>query len=233
MTVVLAFIIENEDTQRVVEFEEDISEIVLSKRRITNIDLTPLSSCTNLQSLNLASNKLQFIDLTPLSSCAGLHELDLTFNELQKIDVTPLFHQLIVGRKCPLIKHDKGCTCHSWIRKRDAVYERPTVIYPWRFLHLIPQQFGKDSRLQQDLLYAMRLVDYGFIDCDLTDHFLSFLPTTPIEEVHSRVVDVLVEEIVAAVDRDGATTGLNIEELISHHSTIAVNAQRIIELREV
>ncbi len=62
----------------------------LSSNSLESIDLTPLSSCTQLEDLDLSSNSLESIDLSPLSECTQLVRLDLSSNSLESIDLTPL-----------------------------------------------------------------------------------------------------------------------------------------------
>ncbi len=75
-------------TQREVGYHQDVEKISL-RQKIVSIDLTPLSSCTNLRTLDLYGNQLQRVDLTPLGSCVNLEDLKLG-NQFQYIDLTPL-----------------------------------------------------------------------------------------------------------------------------------------------
>jgi hypothetical protein len=56
------------------DFEENSSVFNLQSQGITSVDLTPLSSCTSLQGLDLSSNWLENIELLPLSSCTHCSE---------------------------------------------------------------------------------------------------------------------------------------------------------------
>ena len=93
-------------------------------------------------------------------------------------------------------------------------------------------QFQNDIRVQHDILKALDLGDYGFIDCNLTDQFFAIPPETDTEDAREILRKKLVEEIVASVDRSGPTTGFILERVISKHSEIAIWAKRIIELRK-
>ncbi|MHA1811826.1 MAG: leucine-rich repeat domain-containing protein, partial [Candidatus Thorarchaeota archaeon] len=46
--------------------EPEVTQIDLSYRHISEIDLSPLSQCRHLEVLDLSSNLLQTIDLWPL-----------------------------------------------------------------------------------------------------------------------------------------------------------------------
>ncbi|TFG34615.1 hypothetical protein EU527_02605 [Candidatus Thorarchaeota archaeon] len=87
--------------------------------------------------------------------------------------------------------------------------------------------------MQQDLLCALGLQEYGFIDCDLSELFGSLQEDTPIEIARKQVREALVYEIAKAVDKNKATTGLKLEGLLTKHGEIAKGAQQIINLREV
>ncbi len=64
--------------------------IDISSNWLTNVDLTPLGSCRDLEYLSLAVNKLEKIDLTPLQDCKHLRHLDLSHNKFKNIDLTPI-----------------------------------------------------------------------------------------------------------------------------------------------
>ncbi|NWF95754.1 MAG: leucine-rich repeat domain-containing protein [Candidatus Thorarchaeota archaeon] len=65
-------------------------ELDISRNSLKNIDLSALSSCSRLQRLYLSYNSLKSIDLSPLSSCTQLLELYLSYNSLRSIDLSPL-----------------------------------------------------------------------------------------------------------------------------------------------
>jgi len=110
---------------------------------------------------------------------------------------------------------------------------RPTKSYPWSFLHQVVEQFGEDRRVQQDLLCALKLNNYGFIDCDLSKLFRDLPEDTPIDKARTRVQERVLEEILRAADQKRATTGLNLEEMYTQHGEIAQRVQQIIELRKL
>jgi hypothetical protein len=201
-----------------------LKEFTLHSNKLETVDLTPLRHCTNLEILRLAFNQFQAIDLTPLNSCINLKTLILNWTPLQSIDVTPLFSNPFVGR-------DDKCKEHSWLKRWQAVYERPSKTYPWSFLYQVVVKEGKDLRVQQDILVALGLGDYGFIDCNLEELFLSFPPDAPIETVREQVTKVLVDEIVTDVEKGGVTTSLRLEKLVERHGEIAAYAPQIIEIR--
>ena len=93
MTIVLTYTTED-GIQEQVELSETVYEIDLEDRKISTIDLQPLSICTNLQYLSLSNNQIERIDFSPLSSCVNLQELILGGilgkNQLQSIDLIPL-----------------------------------------------------------------------------------------------------------------------------------------------
>jgi len=113
-----------------------------------------------------------------------------------------------------------------------VIYKIPINTYPWSFLYRITELFGKDYRVQQDILYAMGFRNYGFIDCDLSDFFLSIPADTPIDLAREQVRDKLLEDVVQAIDQGRTTTGLNVEEMSAQHVEIAERSQRISDLRK-
>ncbi|MCF2137360.1 MAG: hypothetical protein K9W43_09015 [Candidatus Thorarchaeota archaeon] len=74
-----------------IRLETEVTQIDLSYRRITAIDLRPLIHCSKLQAIDLSNNHLKEIDLWPLMRCTQLVRLSLKDNPLERIDVTPLF----------------------------------------------------------------------------------------------------------------------------------------------
>jgi Leucine-rich repeat (LRR) protein len=206
----------------------------LSSTRLRHINLTPLAACTSLQEFHLASDQIQAIDMTPLANCTRLQKLWLGGSQLQSIDLTPL-------ALCPDLRDVRNVgkgqlrgkdVIRSWLYQYYAVYMRPAGPYSWSFLYRIAERLKEDRRIQQDILAAMELQDYGFIDCDLSGLFLSIPSDTPIDEAREQVKQRLLEEIILAVDKEGATTGLRVEDLSIQHSDVAKRAQRIVELRE-
>ncbi|MGD9397863.1 MAG: leucine-rich repeat domain-containing protein, partial [Candidatus Thorarchaeota archaeon] len=73
-----------------VEEIENPVRIDISSNWLTNVDLQPLESCTELEYLSLAVNKLESVDLTPLQNLKKLRHLDLSHNRLKSIDFTPI-----------------------------------------------------------------------------------------------------------------------------------------------
>lgn len=73
-----------------VEQIEKPVRIDISSNRLTQVNLSPLESCKDLEYLSLAVNKFETLDLTPLQNCTRLKHLDLSHNKLTNIDLTPL-----------------------------------------------------------------------------------------------------------------------------------------------
>jgi len=69
---------------------DDPVRIDISSNWLTEVDLSPLESCPNLEYFSLAVNKLDTINLTPLQNCKRLKHLDLSHNQFTEIDLTPL-----------------------------------------------------------------------------------------------------------------------------------------------
>jgi len=214
----------------------NLKELTLHGNQIQSIDLTPLATCTSLRLLDLSENQLQSLDLIPLATCTSLQSLNLGENKLQSIDVTPLATLTTYSNLTHLLYDNPHLQLYSgvysWLRREYDRYKRPISTYPWSFLRRAADQFGTDRRVQQDILCAMGCRNYGFIDCDLSDLFLSIPADSPIEMAREQVRKKLLEEITRIVDTRGATTGLNVEELSAYHWEIAKRIQRIIELRE-
>lgn len=276
MAIVITYLTEDGSNEQE-EFYGYIPEMDLSYRDIVDIDLSPLSSYTDLLRLNLGHNKIKKIDLTPLSSCTGIKYLQLHDNQLEAIDLTPLSSlpnlvslklsenqlqsiDLIPLVSCTSFLQELHIDCneiksidlsplsprfsdkeiyidtevrtHSWLKRRIGVYERPTNIYPWSLLHQIVTWYGTDRRVQQDILMALGLKRYGFIDSDLKDLLLSIEPETPTQDAQEFVRRNIVNSIASGVDNNGTTTGLKLEELATEHEEIAVRSQHIIKLRE-
>ncbi|MGY5857979.1 MAG: leucine-rich repeat protein [Candidatus Thorarchaeota archaeon] len=200
-----------------------LTKLFLYNNSIKTIDLSPLSSCSNLEMVTLRGNKLSDVDLTPFASCPSLRFLVLRGNPLIPLDVTPLTGD-------PVIDFETLGT--SWLRRRNMNYQRPAKNNPWSFLYQVAQHHKSNLRVQHEILYALNLENYGFIDCDLTEILCSISPETPTEEAREQIAKLLAVEIMRVVDAGGTTTGLELEGLIIKHAEIASRAQRIIELRE-
>jgi len=72
------------------EFDAQKTRLGLGHLGITEVDLTPIQDCKNLEILSLFSNYLRRIDLHPLSECSKLRTLRLGINCLKDIDLAPL-----------------------------------------------------------------------------------------------------------------------------------------------
>jgi Leucine-rich repeat (LRR) protein len=72
------------------EFSKQVEILLLRENFLTEIDLSPLSNCPNLQNLALDKNQLSTIDLSPLANCKRLYKLYLYHNNLSVVDLSPL-----------------------------------------------------------------------------------------------------------------------------------------------
>ncbi|MHA2022256.1 MAG: leucine-rich repeat domain-containing protein [Candidatus Thorarchaeota archaeon] len=223
----------------------------ISNTRLTQVDLSPLGFCKNLRIFKMSMNQLQDVDLSPLISCKVLRSIDLSYNGLLNIDLAPLSSSINLQevnlennllqrvdvsslKFGPDIKTDHGTSSWlNWGLSSDAIYERPLKKYPWTFLHQVVSHdvFGFDFRIQQDILVAMGLGDFGFVDCDLRDIFLSIAQDSDLEKACEILVPILVEHILASAESGGSTTGLNLEKLVNRYSKIYTVYKNIIEQR--
>lgn len=211
-----------------------LEEMSLQDNRLQSIDLGPLGRCTALRKLNLRGNKLNELDLHPLATCSQFEDILLANSGIESVDLTPVYR----------LRHLDGSQAFSsvlfratsWLRIRslspDRVeYERPTRSYDWPFLRSVIQDFAGDRLVQQDILRAISLEDYGFIDVDFSEDLLSIPADATLETARQQIIPRLLEEIVGAVERGGLTTGLRLEKLIHEHGELAVNAEKIVEAR--
>ena len=238
----------NENQLRTVDLSSlanctNLQSLKLYMNRLKSIDLTPLASCVELESLGLSYNILQTVDLSPLIHCTKLRDLDLIKNQLQTIDLSPLTSCTNL-RSFGLVENQlqTPTSVYSWlpvkmpvgeIYLRNPVYYQPIESASWSFLSKVAVMYGRDWRVQHDILIALGLENYGFVDCDLIDMFLSFSADTPIEIVREHVREELLKQIILTVEQQGATTGLNLEETSGRHREIAVRVPEIIENRRL
>lgn len=201
-----------------------LESISLGANQLKSINLTPLSSCSNLRKFEITGNNLQTVDLRPLGSCTKLEELFLGQNQIHSIDISSLISK-------PTIIIDDNCRMHSWLKMKNAVYERPICRYSWPFLQRIVQVSGTDRRVQHDIIYAMGLKDCGFFERNLQNILISIPAEISIEEVRKHVVDLLLEDIAEAVDRRESITGFRVEEFYTYSGEIAARTKSIIELQ--
>ncbi|MGY5859253.1 MAG: hypothetical protein RTU63_07780 [Candidatus Thorarchaeota archaeon] len=227
----------------------------MSRNHLQSIDLTPLSSCRRLTHLDLANNQLQSIDLTPLATLPILMEISLHGNDFRELDLSPYYKSLVIpailGAQLIFHKHKKPYSIErisSWLRPegqnweimrnslldpiKPLIYSRPATSQPWKFLREVIMQFAHDYRIQQDILASLNLIEYGFIDCDLTGNLLTFAHSNSSEEVLQSLISMLLIEITKAIDEGRTTTGLKLEEIITRHIEIAKRTKRITKLRE-
>ncbi len=265
----------------------NLQRLDLFSNKINTIDLSPLSTCTSLQKIRLGGNTIRSVQLDSLSSCINLRHLDLSFNEIRSIDLSPLatcaklqvldlFHNWIQRINIyplrffdalsrlnlrenqikdlnitPLFENPRATVVNSfrdldgyegktisWLQPRtvrgihETIYAPPLELVPWSFLYEVAMQFKSNYRVQHDICLALGLIDYGFIDFDLTEILLSIAPETSYEEYRKILVGNIVEVISETVNNKGSTIGLNLQKLLLEHKEIAAHANRIIELRK-
>jgi hypothetical protein len=100
--------------------------------------------------------------------------------------------------------------------------------YPWSFLSRVLSYHPGNWRVQQDVLLAMGLGDFGFIDADLGETFMSFSSDSSLDEIREEVAPIFIQRLV-----DGAPTiGLDFEALVTNHGKAALEAQEIIHARQ-
>ncbi len=68
----------------------------ISHNMLDELDLAPLNGCSSLIDLRIQSNHLTDLDLWPLIDCTELKELDLSENRLRSLDLSPIFLQTSV-----------------------------------------------------------------------------------------------------------------------------------------
>ena len=213
----------------------NLEYLTLDANELKSIDLSPLTSCSKLIAITLIGNNIESIDLSPVASCSNLGHVDLQSNKLQSVDLTPLIFRLNESRVSIIL--DDNCISHSWLyleeKEKTTVYKSPTGTYPWPFLLRVWASFRRDFRVQQDILFALGLGNYGFIDCNLWEAIdpLISSPETSFATVRYPLIEAIVEEISIAADMGAATTGLRIDEVASIHPEIARKSHEIIKTR--
>ncbi len=68
----------------------------LSKNQIQEIDLNPLASCSKLRRIRIRENRLESINLWPLSGNDSLEEIDLASNDIKELDASPVLPRSLV-----------------------------------------------------------------------------------------------------------------------------------------
>ena len=219
----------------------------LGENRLQTINLSPLVSCTKLEDFIISDNPIQTIDLSPLGECPKLNQIGISVDKMENLDFTPLNFAARV-RVILDMKNSSSVPVISWLYSEGSllgnyydtlnylltdtlIYAHPPQRYPWSFLYKVAQKYKHQLRVQHDILIAMGLGAYGFIDCDLTEQFLAIPSETNTEDAREILTKRLVEEIVKTVDQGRATTGLVVDEMLTQHGEIAKRAQKIIDMR--
>ena len=76
--------------QEETKFQCDNTKIDFVMRAAQRIDLSDLSRCYNLETLDLSHNMLEELNLSPLSMCSTIKEINLEGNHLKTLDLWPL-----------------------------------------------------------------------------------------------------------------------------------------------
>jgi hypothetical protein len=63
----------------------------ISHNMLDELDLAPLSGCSSLTELRIQNNHLTGLNLWPLINCIGLREVDLSKNSFHSLDISPIF----------------------------------------------------------------------------------------------------------------------------------------------
>jgi len=211
----------------------------LNGNQLQTIDLTPLSNCENLRSLKIADNKFVSLDLDPISSCKNLHGISVGANPLQHLDLTPIMMSPLLSIES-LLGYQLGIAkfpLFTWVPYRlDDLwryfnYSRPLGSHSWSFLHEVAVEYGENWLVQQDILYAMGLGKYGFIDRNLHEVLIAIDPDTLLIQAQQEMTDIVSKEVATAVDEGRSTIGLDIETL-SQDAQLAIRVQKILDLRQ-
>ena len=206
----------------------------LSFNELVEVNLSPLEGCPELTMLNLEANRLKDINLTPLVSCNDLRGLFLRYNLLERMDLTPLYRQVSKGVNSGVLQYssDGNVQETSWLRTRgtgrQAAYARPLEDYTWPFLHRVLELHGDDIRVQQDILKAIGLGEYGFIDEDLRDIMLSNPQESTLESVRAS----LLPSILELIEESTSSTGLNLDHVVRTEGELGLEVDRILQARE-
>ncbi|MCG3254727.1 MAG: hypothetical protein KAU62_01485 [Candidatus Heimdallarchaeota archaeon] len=67
-----------------------LERLILTHNLFTELDLSPLTSCSNLKNLNIAGNDLAHIDLRQLGQNFNLRSLSVGGNSFRDLDLSPL-----------------------------------------------------------------------------------------------------------------------------------------------
>ncbi len=108
------------------KIKDDIRKLDLTKKKLTEIDLTPLEQCHQIYTVKLSNNKISSINLTPLSKCKSLISVYLEYNPLSSINLAPLI-------KCPKldkISFSKN-TKIEWLDEEFDVFAIPRGLRPY------------------------------------------------------------------------------------------------------
>jgi hypothetical protein len=208
---------------------KNLSTLEVSCRNLNREVLDTLGSFTNLVNLTLFSDYLQTIDLTPLCSLHSLRFFTLRTAGLDRIEVTSIsrVHSISVSQ---------GIELASWVKINIVgsrfVYFPPTHTYPWNFIYPLFMSSEKNYRIQFDVLAALGLADFGFVDCNLIEKLESFSLDESTSDIQATLSTILSECILVAVSRKGPTTGLNLERLALMHGDVAARIQDIVEQRK-
>jgi len=164
------------------------------------------------------------VDFTPLYKHPDFKAVHFAGSLIDRMDVTPLTHN-------PNYHFWLGCTKYSWLIRNWAVYDRPEKIYSWDAIHHLAENQFHDRRVQQDILLALGLREYGFIDRDLTQLLRSIPPDTPQDDAKKRITKVLVKEITKSVDEGRDPICFEFEKFLTKEKKIAARVNKIVQLR--
>ncbi|MHA1199477.1 MAG: hypothetical protein ACTSQF_09145 [Candidatus Heimdallarchaeaceae archaeon] len=102
------------------KIKDDIKKLDLTKKKLTEIDLTPLEQCPKIYTVKLSNNKISSINLSPLSHCKALVSVYLEYNPLSSINLAPL----IKCKKLDKISFSKR-TKIEWLDEEFDVFALP------------------------------------------------------------------------------------------------------------
>ena len=112
----------------------DISKCVklqtldISHNMLEELNLAPLASCSSLNDLRIQSNHLTNLDLWPLTECDNLREVDLSENRLHSIDLSPIFLKTSVRLDSSVVIYADSLL--RYIFKSDELAKRFRLVRP-------------------------------------------------------------------------------------------------------
>ncbi|MHA1481329.1 MAG: hypothetical protein ACTSQZ_07910 [Candidatus Thorarchaeota archaeon] len=235
--------------QESIKVETGSTELDLSKRNMSSVDLSPLRYCQELQKLKLSNNELLFLDLSPTCACPAITQIDIEEAKFVELNVTPLlFNESVLDLTIPdkvmltidpvaaFTFSNRGFLNNKQKIRFNRQYDTLVEKEGWRsginntkhLLKYIDPRYHFTA--QRGLLSGLGMEEISGYDGDPLNILPPILAKVDYENARFRIRRKIIRLLQNQIESGGSTHFLDIDRLVTTEAHVLV--QSIIEARK-